>query len=170
MKRSSPIHRLLLENVQPRPGRRGWHGGATPIGALKGVSAAQASWRPAPGRLTIWELTLHIAYWKYAVRRRLEGADGPRFPRSPANFPKPPDPPTERAWKSDRRLLADEHEQLLDAIASVPVAHLDRRPPGARKWTSGELIVGIAQHDAYHTGQIQLIKRLWRERKRLSRA
>jgi uncharacterized damage-inducible protein DinB len=59
---------------------------------------------------------------------------------------------------------------LLDAIASVPVAHLDRRPPGARKWTSGELIVGIAQHDAYHTGQIQLMKRLWRERKRLSRA
>jgi len=25
----------------------------------------------------------------------------------------------------------------------------------------GELIVGIAQHDAYHTGQIQLVKRLW---------
>ena len=24
-----------------------------------------------------------------------------------------------------------------------------------------QLIVGIAQHEAYHTGQIQLVKRLW---------
>ena len=29
-----------------------------------------------------------------------------------------------------------------------------------------ELIVGIAQHDAYHAGQIQLMKRLWSERRR----
>ena len=169
MTRSSSIHRLLLENVQPRPGRRGWHGGATPIGALRGVSAEQAAWRAAPGRSTIWELTLHIAYWKYAVRRRLEGTDGPSFPRSPANFPKQPDPPTESDWKADRRLLAEEHERLLDAIASVRVAHLDRRPPGSRKWTDGELILGIAQHDAYHTGQIQLLKRLWRGRRLLGR-
>jgi uncharacterized damage-inducible protein DinB len=31
-----------------------------------------------------------------------------------------------------------------------------------RKWTYGELIIGVAAHDAYHTGQIQLLKRLGR--------
>ena len=26
------------------------------------------------------------------------------------------------------------------------------------------MVLGIAAHDAYHTGQIQLLKRLWEER------
>jgi uncharacterized damage-inducible protein DinB len=159
--------RLLTENVQPRPRRGGWHGGPTPVGALQNVSAEEASWRPAPGRHTIWELALHIAYWNYAVRRRIEGGDAPRFPRSPANFPRQPDPPDERAWDADRRLIEEEHQRLVQVIAAVPTSRLGRRPAGARKWTLGEMILGIAQHDAYHTGQIQIMKRLWRERSRL---
>src|SRR2546421_4767314 len=38
-----------------------------------GITARQAAWRPGPGRHNIWEVTLHAAYWKYAVRRRIEG-------------------------------------------------------------------------------------------------
>jgi len=163
------LQRLLIENVQPRPGRGGWHGGPTPIGALRGVSAATAHWVPAANRHSIWALTLHIAYWTYAVRRRISGG-GPPFPRSPAHFPRVPDRPTARAWAADRALLAEERRLLIDAIGSVPVRHLGRRPPGTKKWTYGELIVGIAQHDAYHTGQIQMLKRLWRSRRGLGRA
>ena len=86
---SDPITRLLVENIQPRAGRRGWHGGPTPLGALRGVTAEQARWRPAPRRKSLWELAVHVAYWKYAVRRRLQGESGgaraDRFPRQPAN-------------------------------------------------------------------------------------
>jgi hypothetical protein len=46
----------------------------------------------------------------------------------------------------------------------VDPALLTRRPPTSRRWTYGQLMVGIAMHDAYHTGQIQLLKRLWQER------
>jgi len=155
--------------VQPRPGRGGWHGGPTPVGALRGVSAPAAHRRPAPNRHSIWALTLHVAYWTYAVRRRISGG-GPPFPRSPANFPRVPDRPTARSWAADRALLAEERRLLVEAIAAVPVNHLGRRPAGAKKWTYGELIVGIAQHDAYHTGQIQMLKRLWRSRRALGRA
>lgn len=165
------VSRLLVENVQPARGRQGWHGGPTPLGAVRGVRAEQAGWRPGPRRKSIWELTLHIAYWEYAVRRRLlagrAGAAPERFGRSPANWPRMPNPPTERAWAADRALLRAEHERLVDAIAGVPIAKLDTRPPGSRRWTYGELIVGIAQHDAYHAAQVQLMKRLWRERRTL---
>ena len=51
-----------------------WHGGPTAMSVLRGVSVETASWRPGPGRHTIWELVLHIAYWKYAIRRRIENA------------------------------------------------------------------------------------------------
>ena len=164
------IAALLLENVQPRPGRGGWHGGPTPVGALRGVSASEAAWSPAPGRKSIWQLALHIAYWKYAVRRRLEGGTGARFPRTPANWPRVPDSPDQNAWKEDVALLKTEHERLVAAIAEIPVARYTSALPGGKRWTVGELIVGIAQHDAYHTGQIQMLKRLSKARSSLRKA
>jgi len=61
-------------------------------------------------------------------------------------------------------LLRQEHERLVRAAVSVDPALLSRRPPTSRRWTYGQLMVGIAMHDAYHTGQIQLLKRLWQQR------
>lgn len=155
---------LLAEAIQPRSGRQGWHGGPTPIGALRGVTAEQARWKPAPRRKGIWVLTLHIAYWKYAVRRLLDGSERGAFPRRPSNWPEPPERPDERSWSADVALLRAEHERLVQAASALDPALLSRRPPTSRRWTYGELVVGIAMHDAYHTGQIQLLKRLWRER------
>jgi len=161
---ASPRVQLLLWNLQPAPGRRNWHGGPSPVGALRGVTAAQAAWRPTPRRKSVWELALHIAYWKYTVRRRL--ADGPqaRFPRSPANFPAQPDPAYTAGWARDLALLKSEHERLVEVVRGLSETSLGDIPPGGRRWTYGELVLGIAAHDAYHTGQIQLLKRLWQER------
>ena len=155
---TDPIATLFVENVQPRRAR-GWHGGPTPLGAVRGVRPEQAAWVPFPGRKSIWQLTLHIAYWKYAVRRRLEGGDAPRFPRSPADWPRLPEVVSAGAWKADVALLRREHEQLLSAIAAVPSKRYGVRL--GKNWTVGELILGIALHDAYHAGQIQMLKRLW---------
>jgi len=155
---------LLAEAVQPRSGRRGRHGGPTPVGALRGVTAEQAAWRPGPRRKSVWDLTLHIAYWDYAVRRILDGSARGAFPRAPSNWPAPPERADERAWSSDIALLRAEHDRLVEAVLRVEPARLGRRPAGKRQWTYGELLVGIAMHDAYHTGQIQLLKRLWMDR------
>lgn len=152
---------LILETVQPRARRGSWHGGPAAFGALRGVSAEQAAWTPAPGRKSIWQLALHIAYWKYAVRRRLEGGSGSRFPRTPANWPRVPKPADARAWAQDVALLKQEHERLVEVVAAVPQRRYGAALPGGKRWTMGEVILGIAQHDAYHTGQIQLLKRLW---------
>lgn len=155
-----PIRTILVENLQPRPGRGSWHGGPTAVGALRGVSAEQAAWTPAPGRKSIWQLALHIAYWKYAVRRRIEGGSESRFPRAPANWPRVPSPADARAWAGDVALLKHEHERLVAAIAALPLNRYGEAVPHGKRWTMGEIVLGIAQHDAYHTGQIQLLKRL----------
>jgi DinB superfamily len=160
---------LLASGVQPPPRQRGWHGGPTPVGAVRGVDAEQASWVPAPRRHSIWALTLHIAYWNYAVRRQLEGSVRGGFPRRPSNWPALPDRPDGRAWAADVALLSEEHERLAHAIKTLRPERLPQRPPQSRRWTYGDLIIGIAAHDAYHTGQIQLLKRLWQERGSLVR-
>jgi hypothetical protein len=150
---------LIARTIAP-PRGRAWHGGVTPVGAVRGVTAATARWVPGPGRHSIWALALHVAYWKYAVRRHLEPTEIPRFPRSPANWPAVPAPAGEAAWRTDRALLQEEHRLFLRAVATFPPARLHRRPPGGKRWTYGELIIGILAHDAYHAGQIQLLKRL----------
>jgi uncharacterized damage-inducible protein DinB len=154
---------ILVEGIQPAAGRA-WHGGPTPVGALRGVTAEQARWQPGGRRKSIWTLTLHIAYWKYAVRRLLDGSRRGAFPRGPANWPALPARLDARHWAADLALLREEHQRLVDAASAVQPALLRRRPPMSKRWTYGELIMGIALHDAYHTGQIQLMKRLWQER------
>jgi hypothetical protein len=156
---------LVRRTIQPFKGSA-WLGGPTPVGALRGVDPLQARWTPPGSRQSIWRLALHIAYWKYTVRRHLEGGDIARFPRSPANFPAIPVRPDEAAWKADRELLADEHQKLVAAMARLDPAKLDRRPPTGKRWTWGEMVMGVLVHDAYHTGQIQMLKRLWAGRKK----
>jgi hypothetical protein len=63
------------------------------------------------------------------------------------------------AWRSDVQLLVETHESLRAAIAGVPPDRLQKHLPGA-KVTFFFLISGIAAHDIYHAGQIQLLKRL----------
>ena len=152
----------VLATLDPKRGAA-WHGGPTPMLALRGVSAAQARWVPARRRHGIWELALHIAYWDYAVRRRLDPGSPRDFPRSPANWPALPEHPTEQAWAADRRLLAREHDRLVRVIRRMQPSRWNRHLTG--RWTWGETIVGIVAHQVYHTGQIQLLKRLWSSRR-----
>lgn len=154
---------LLLEVLDNAFGGRGWQG-TTLTGALRGVSPALARWRPSRDRHCIWELAVHAAYWKYAVRCRVTGqrpAGG--FARGPANWPHLPEPATLAAWRADIRLLKAEHAALVEAVAALPVRRLTTRSPRGR-WRFVEMIYGVAAHDAYHTGQIQLIKRLHAKR------
>ncbi|MGH7497627.1 MAG: DinB family protein [Gemmatimonadales bacterium] len=160
---------LIAWNLQPKPGTRNWHGGPSPVGALRGVSAEEAVWRPGPRRKSIWALALHIAYWKYTIRRHLEPGPLPRFPRSPSNWPTAPTTPDRAAWTRDVALVKEHHERLVEAVSRVPMSALHRIPPEGRRWTYGQLLLGIAAHDAYHVGQIQLMKRLWEERRALFR-
>ena len=159
----------VLRVLDPAPGFRPWHGGASPLGSLRGVTEVEAAWRPAPGRHSIWELVLHIAYWKYAVRRRLVGGPSGSFPRSPSNWPSAPDPADAKAWKADRALLRDEHALVVEAIRGFDPALYDETAPGGTAGsgssvTFGDLIMGVVMHDTYHTGQIQVLKRLYASR------
>jgi hypothetical protein len=150
--------RMLLEILDACYDRRGWHG-TTLRGALRGMTPAAALWRPGTGRHNSWELALHTAYWKYRVRRRLLGDPSLRFERPGANWPRLPRQADAGAWRRDLALLDLEHRRLKAAVEALSPTLLGRRRPATR-WTLAEEIHGVAAHDAYHTGQIQFLKRL----------
>jgi len=133
--------------------KKTWHGPNLKQ-SLKGVPARQAAWRPGPGRHNIWELALHAAYWKYAVRRRIEGGKRGSFVLKGSNFFARPEKgkATEAAWSADKKLLGREHRALRAAIAKVL-----RTSRGAKFLRQ---LYGVAFHDIYHAGQIRLLRRL----------
>ena len=138
--------------------RVSWHG-PNLRGSLRGVTLAQAAWRPAAGRHNIWELLVHAAYWKYVAWRRLTGAKRGSFPLAGSNFLMRPVETTARAWRADLDLLEETHRTLRAAIAALPARQLDR-PSAQSGVTKRALLTGVAAHDLYHAGQIQLLKRL----------
>jgi hypothetical protein len=146
---------LLLDEAY---NKQAWHG-PNLRGALRGLSAAEAIWRPGPGRKNVWEIALHAAYWKYTVLRRLTGAKRGSFPLAGSNwFPR--DVADEEAWRAELKLLDRVHRWLRVAVAALSPAALETKPPGSKQ-THRRLIQGAALHDVYHAGQVQTLKRLY---------
>lgn len=150
---------LLLRVLDQAFDRRAWHG-TNLMGSLRSVSAEAAAWRPGEGRHNVWELVVHAAYWKYRVRRLLS-EDPPRtFELKGSNwYERSGERIEESAWRADIELLKTWHGRLRAAVASFDPSQLDERP-GKSEYTYFDLIAGIAAHDLYHTGQIQLVKRM----------
>jgi uncharacterized damage-inducible protein DinB len=160
MKQSKDII-LLLKIIDEAYEKRAWQG-TNLRGALRGITAQEAAWRPESDRHNIWEIMVHAAYWKYIVRRRLLGEKKGSFPLKGSNWIKRPIVMSENAWHEDIRLLDEMHRSMCEAIAQIKPSDLNRRPAGS-KFTNASIISGIACHDVYHTGQIQLIKRLMKQ-------
>jgi DinB superfamily len=140
--------------------RAAWHG-PNLRGSLRGLTVREASWRPKADRHNIWEIVVHAAYWKYAVKRRLIGEKRGSFSLHGSNWFSRPIDRGEKAWRNDIGLLDTEHLRLRETVSSLQPEDLDR-PTRGSKTVVRRLIAGIALHDVYHAGQIQLIKKLFR--------
>ena len=155
---------LLLRILDEGYEKRAWHG-PNLKGSLRGLGAQEASWRPGPDRHNIWEIAVHAAYWKYAIRRRLTGEKRGAFPLEGSNWFARPDVPTDKAWRADVAMLEDQHRRLRATVADLSPAALGVKPHGSKHPTD-TLVSGGAAHDVYHAGQVQLLKRLYRDRER----
>lgn len=145
--------KLVLALLDEAYEKKTWHGPNLKQ-SIKGITAKQAAWRPGPSRHNIWEVTLHAAYWKYALRRRMDGGKRGSFALQGSNFFTRPERGNlhEAAWSADKRLLEREHRALLVTVAKV------LRTARAAKLLPQ--LYGVAFHDIYHAGQIRLLRRL----------
>ena len=158
-----PEIKHLLGLLDEAYNRAAWHG-PNLRGSIRGVTAHEAAQRPTAGRHNIWEIAVHAAYWKYAVRRRLAGEKRGSFSLRGSNWFSRPIDSTEKAWRADVALLEAEHQKLRELVSTLQRADLDHPARGSRT-SVRRLIAGIAFHDVYHAGQIQLIKKVLRSEK-----
>lgn len=150
--------RALLRLIDEAYEKRAWHG-TNLHGSIRGLTIQQAVWRPAPGRHNIWEIILHTAYWKYIVRRRLLREKRGSFPLKGSNWFTRPTDKSETSLKNDIYVLDEMHRTLREAIVSFNPLQLWSIPSHS-KVSNIAILSGIACHDVYHAGQIQLLKRL----------
>lgn len=138
-----------------------WHGPAT-VDLLFDVPFAAAAARPIPDGHSIWEIVLHMTAWQREVIRRLGGAE----PQSPeeGDWPAPPEL-DQRSWDAARADLGASLEQLASAVAALSDKELRvlvgplRDPALGSGTTRAEMVAGVLQHNAYHSGQIALLRK-----------
>jgi uncharacterized damage-inducible protein DinB len=140
-----------------------WHGPSLQDN-LHGVTAAQASKKMGKGH-TIWELVLHVAAWRGEVACRLRGQEARTPPEG--DFPPAPDAAaaTESEWHKAMAWLDDAQQQVVAAVRELRGEDLEkpvldyRKDAGGRGATREATLLGLVQHDAYHSGQIALLKK-----------
>jgi hypothetical protein len=141
-----------------------WHGPSLKD-VLKGVTAAEAARKPAHAPHSIWELVLHMTGWKREVAARLRGREAGE--PAAGDWPAPGEPSDAR-WRAAQTDLSRAHAEVIEAVRAVPPRRLHQPVKDFRDRRLGtgltvyQTIYGLIQHDAYHTGQAAMLKKLVR--------
>jgi uncharacterized damage-inducible protein DinB len=152
---------FLSEQVRLAHEGPAWHG-ASLVENLAGINAEQAASRPIPDAHSVWEIVLHLTGWTREVARRLAGGG----PRAPAEGDWPAvGRVSAPAWTQALSALGEAHAALADAVGRFPEARWNERVGGERDAPLGTgvshaaMVAGLLQHDAYHGGQIGLLRK-----------
>lgn len=133
-----------------------WHGPPL-LKVLEGVDAEVAYARPIADAHTIWEIVAHLAAWdgvvagRIAERRPIEAPDEGDFPPVTASTP--------AAWGEALAELGRRHAALVAVVAGGDASRLDETVAG-KPYDLELMLHGVAQHMAYHAGQIALLRKL----------
>jgi uncharacterized damage-inducible protein DinB len=131
-----------------------WHGPSV-LEVLSGVDATTAAAHPIPGAHSIWELVLHLTATQEVILRRIRGEsaglkDEEFWPAVPAV--------SAPAWTETVERLKGQEAELQKAISAFPEERLDARLT-AEGTSAYNNFHGHVQHNAYHAGQIALLKK-----------
>jgi uncharacterized damage-inducible protein DinB len=132
-----------------------WHGPAL-TDLIGDVTAEQAAQHPVAGAHSIWELVLHMIAWTEIVRERLVGS-AKADPSPEEDWPPVRDASAE-AWRGTVERLKDSHRELAADVAKLGDSDLIGRVPGKDHLVL-TMVHGVVEHDAYHGGQIAILKR-----------
>jgi uncharacterized damage-inducible protein DinB len=121
---------------------------------LHGVDAALAAKAITGGGNSIWQLASHIIYWRTTVVNRLTGSSNP----PPFKDFLLPDELNAANWKQTQHDFEAAYHLLRTALHNVKDENLDKLSVNPEQ-TIYQLILGCLQHDAYHLGQMMLLKK-----------
>lgn len=148
----------LFRNVFDDP----WHGSSVSM-ILNGITGTAAFYKPIESIHSIAEILLHMTAWTVEVERRLSGGepDEPEMGDWPdaSGFKK-------NDWDDIKNSYFRESEKLISSIRNFPDSALDELAGSERNASLGtgltykSMIMGVIQHNAYHSAQISILKKI----------
>ncbi|WP_018755877.1 DinB family protein [Paenibacillus terrigena] len=133
---------------------------------LEGIPAASAAWVPQGGGNSIWETLNHMNYHNERRWLRLNGQEvGPKNISNEETFRGHIDPEDEEGWQAVVTKARTISAGLREALGQLTEEQLDA-PYASTSLTLGQELLNWIMHDAYHAGQIVLIRKqlgVWRQ-------
>lgn len=132
---------------------------ATVRDVLKDFPAELRGKRPKGAPHSPWELLEHmrIAQWDILEFSRNPQHASPKFPEG--YWPSKPEPPDEKAWDRSVHAFFEDLESLCALVADAKTDLYARIPHGDGQTVLREALL-TADHNAYHLGQLVLVRRL----------
>jgi hypothetical protein len=127
--------------------------------AVAGIPAKDRGKRPLGAPYSPWELLEHMRLATWDI---LEFSRDPKHvsPDWPAGYwPKKPAPPNAAAWQKSVKALEHDLEEMRKLVNDPKTDLLAPIPGGSGQTILREVLL-IADHNAYHLGQLVLVRRL----------
>jgi len=127
--------------------------------AVKNMPADLRGKRPKGAEHSPWEILEHlrIAQWDILEFSRNPKHKSPDFPSG--YWPTSPAPPNEQAWKKSMDAFHADLKAMADLVADSSKDLFAKIPHGDGQTILREALV-LADHNAYHLGQLVLLRRL----------
>lgn len=153
---------LVIDQVRNTFLQEDWQWQPSLSEALEGLTAAQAAYKPAAERHSIWQIVRHLILWKRAVLQAWDGDPPDETQLGEADWAKVTG--DETAWQHDVRALMTVSTEFLDRAKSIGDAALSRpmtwyNHPDAIQPLAIRLVRTVT-HDIYHAGQIRYLRAL----------
>lgn len=140
------IKETLLKELKTTHHQKEWF---VPLSvALEGVTTEQARWKDATGNHSIGQLASHLLFWNERILKQLKNEPVPKFSgNNEESFEKFEDAEWQKTLKSLEALMG-EFESLIEAASEEQV----------QTWAG--TLTHTSTHNAYHTGQIVVLRKL----------
>jgi hypothetical protein len=127
--------------------------------AVKGLPVALRGKRPRGGEHSPWEILEHM---RIAQQDILEFSTNPKYvaPTWPDDYwPKSPKPPNDKAWARSVRAFQADLDAMRKLVGAESTDLYAPIPHGDGQTVMREALL-IADHNAYHIGELVLLRRL----------
>ena len=151
--RDTALRQHLVEVLQ------GGHAHATFDAAVKNLPAGLRGKRPRGAEHSLWEILEHlrIAQWDILEFSRDPKHKSPDWPSG--YWPAKQAPPDEKAWEKSVRAFRKDLKAMCDLVSSDATDLFAKIPHGDGQTILREVLLA-ADHNAYHLGEMVLVRRL----------
>jgi len=153
MATDKPVREHLLKLLE------GGHAHVTFEAAVKGLPVALRGKRPKGAEHSPWEILEHIriATWDILEFSRDGKHVSPKWPDG--YWPKSPKPPNEKAWAKSIQAVNSDIKAMSKLVEADTTDLYAPIPHGDGQTIMREALL-IADHNAYHIGELVLVRRL----------